>query len=82
MPHLWRSTVQNRNYFNNSSGLEVDASGLAVVPALVTRLPMSPVRLPLERWDTFMPNRPVFSIDAFTNIFKNNGPTGNGPDRL
>jgi hypothetical protein len=38
--------------------------------------------LPLEKWDTFMPNRPVFSIDVFTNIFKSNGPTGSGPDEL
>ena len=38
------------------------------------------MRLPLEKWDTFMPNRPFFSIDVFTNIFKSNGPTGGGPD--
>ena len=60
MPRLWRLTVQNRNYFNNSPGLEVDASGLAVVPALIRRLSMPPMRLPLERWIHSCPIAPCF----------------------
>lgn len=35
--------------------IEVDTSGLAVAPALIRE--MSPMRLPLEKWVTFMPKR-------------------------